>query len=160
MAQSLASSKDSDVEEEMDYEAELTDLGELTWGGSYKFPFQPRALRFDAQSGYVYHPSPPRPQSRTAADRAKRSRSSSGQALKASDAASPYGAYSLLCSNLVLSRLSDGLDLDITGEPQSAKSNKDAPGGSIEYQGKRYPIRLLRPQDAGPWSALRPSTRP
>ncbi|BGP12709.1 hypothetical protein JCM10213_008847 [Rhodosporidiobolus nylandii] len=48
---------------------------------------------------------------------------------------SPYGPYSLLRSSLVLERFSDGLELD------------EDKGGSFEYEGRRYPIALLRDGD-------------
>jgi hypothetical protein len=57
-------------------------------------PFDPAALRVDGR-GYLYHPSPSPPTRRNQAK------------------SSPYGPYSLLRSSLVLTKLTDDLDLDL-----------------------------------------------
>ncbi|SPO30950.1 uncharacterized protein UTRI_05426_B [Ustilago trichophora] len=103
---------------------ELSEEGMLKWAGSLIEPFRPDQLMVDPSNGYVYHPSP-RPSSR---------RRQGGEKEKESK----YGKLSLLGSNLVLSRLADGLEID----PDAFERGQ---GGSIEWQGKRYELGLLKP---------------
>lgn len=91
----------------------------LKWAGSLTEPFQPEKLVVDPETGYVYHPSP-QPSRRR----------------KGREEDSKYGPLSLLGSNLVLSRLADGLEID----PDAFEKGK---GGSIEWKGRRYELGLL-----------------
>lgn len=99
---------------------ELSEDGNLRWAGTRQESFRPDELMVDPTNGYVYHPSPLRPNSRR----------------KGTDRASPYGKYSLLGSNLVLSRFADGLEID----PDVFHEGQ---GGSIEWHGRRYQLGLL-----------------
>jgi hypothetical protein len=54
--------------------------------------------------------------------------------------ANPYGAYSLLSSALVMQRLATGLDVD-------PDAFADGNGGSIEWEGKRWEIGILKEGD-------------
>lgn len=96
--------------------------GMLKWAGSLQEPFRPDALVVDPSNGYVYHPSP---------QQSSRRRSQPSEVQR-------YGSLSLLGSNLVLSRLAEGLDID----PDAFERGV---GGSIEWQGCRYSLGLLRP---------------
>lgn len=91
--------------------------------------FQPDKLKVDQDTGYLFHPSPEPP---LASLRRKAEQGASYH---------PYGAYSLLSSNLVLQRLASGLELDID-------CFADGVGGSIEYKGRRYDLGLLSEEDA------------
>lgn len=102
---------------------ELGDDGMLKWAGSFTEPFRPDALVVDPSNGYVYHPSPQPSRRRLMQN-------------KDGNAESRYGSLSLLGSNLVLSRLAEGLEIDPDGFEQGR-------GGSIEWQGKRYELGLL-----------------
>ncbi|EST09291.1 Protein of unknown function DUF4505 [Kalmanozyma brasiliensis GHG001] len=97
---------------------ELSDDGQLSWAGRQTETFQPDALVVDPTNGYVYHPSP-QPSRR-----------------KKEGATDKYGRLSLLGSNLVLTRLADGLDID----PDAFERGE---GGSIEWKGRRYKLGLL-----------------
>ncbi|GAA5914225.1 hypothetical protein JCM8208_001525 [Rhodotorula glutinis] len=70
--------------------------GELRYAGSLSLPFDPQALRVDAVSGYLFHPSP------TSSRRRRH-------------APSRYGPYSLLRSSLVIERFAKSLELDEEG---------------------------------------------
>ncbi|SJX64788.1 uncharacterized protein SRS1_15213 [Sporisorium reilianum f. sp. reilianum] len=96
------------------------DDGMLKWAGSLVEPFRPDSLVVDPSNGYVYHPSP-QPSSR------RRSKTSSAER---------YGSLSLLGSNLVLSRLAEGLEIDPDAFDRGV-------GGSIEWKGQRYDLGLL-----------------
>lgn len=96
------------------------DEGMPKWAGSLAEPFRPDSLVVDPRNGYVYHPSP-QPSSRR--------RSKNGSVER-------YGSLSLLGSNLVLSRLAEGLDID----PDAFERGV---GGSIEWKGQRYDLGLL-----------------
>nr|CDI55202.1 conserved hypothetical protein [Melanopsichium pennsylvanicum 4] len=102
---------------------ELDDDGLLKWAGTLTEPFQPEQMVVDPENGYVYHPSPKRQNRR-------RNKSDTSQDVKR------YGELSLLGSNLVLSRLAEGLEID-------AELFEKGVGGSIEWQGKRYDLGLL-----------------
>ncbi|ETS62270.1 hypothetical protein PaG_03343 [Moesziomyces aphidis] len=102
---------------------ELSDDGMLRWAGTLQETFEPDKLVVDPNNGYVYHPSP-RP------TRRKR------QTNEDSAEVQRYGALSLLGSNLVLSRLAEGLDIDPDAFDHGV-------GGSIEWKGRRYKLGLL-----------------
>ncbi|SPO29604.1 uncharacterized protein UTRI_05426 [Ustilago trichophora] len=104
---------------------ELSEEGMLKWGGSLTEPFRADELMVDASNGYVYHPSP-RPSRRRGKQGGEKEKESR------------CGKLSLLGSNLVLSRLADGLEID-------ADAFERGQGGSIEWQGKRYTLGLLKP---------------
>lgn len=94
--------------------------GMLKWAGTLTEPFQPDKLVLDPSNGYVYHPSP-QPSRRRKSDQ---------------EAPSRYGSLSLLGSNLVLSRLAEGLEID-------SDAFENGIGGTIEWKGKRYELDLL-----------------
>lgn len=102
---------------------ELSDDGRLRWAGTLTEPFRPDELMVDPENGYVYHPCP-QPTNR-------RSKKSEGERQ------SRYGQLSLLGSNLVLSRLAEGLEID----PDAFEKGS---GGSIEWKGQRYELGLLK----------------
>lgn len=97
--------------------------GKLKWAGNLWEPFQPDKLVVDPSNGYVYHPSPQPPNRRKKVDDGEK-----GQ---------KYGSLSLLGSNLVLSKLAEGLEID-------ADAFERGIGGSIEWKGERYKLGLLR----------------
>ncbi|KAJ9474495.1 hypothetical protein PHBOTO_004970 [Pseudozyma hubeiensis] len=101
------------------------DTGMLKWAGNLWEPFQPEKLVVDPSNGYVYHPSP-RPSQRWS----RRSKEGEGQGEQR------YGSLSLLGSNLVLSTLAEGLEID----PDAFEKGS---GGSIEWKGERYQLGLL-----------------
>jgi Domain of unknown function (DUF4505) len=102
---------------------ELSEDGILTWAGTLETEFDPSALKVDAETGYVYHPSPFPPLT--------------SLQKKVTKDYHPYGAYSLLSSALVLQRLASGLDIDPV-------SFADHQGGSIEWKGKRYTMGIVQ----------------
>lgn len=102
------------------------DTGMLKWAGNQWEPFQPEKLVVDPSNGYVYHPSP-RPSRR-------RSR---GSKEAEDEGEQRYGSLSLLGSNLVLSTLAEGLEID----PDAFEKGS---GGSIEWKGERYQLGLLK----------------
>ncbi|PWN33864.1 uncharacterized protein FA14DRAFT_108073, partial [Meira miltonrushii] len=102
---------------------ELSEDGILSWAGTLQTEFNPSALKVDAETGYVYHPSPVPPLT-----------SLRKQVTKDFH---PYGAYSLLSSALVLQRLATGLDID-------PDAFADQHGGSIEWHGKRYNMGIVQ----------------
>ncbi|GAA5926326.1 hypothetical protein JCM3775_000986 [Rhodotorula graminis] len=91
--------------------------GELRYADSLSLPFDPQALRVDAATGYLFHPSP-------AGSRRRR------------DAPSRYGPYSLLRSSLVIEHFAKSLELDEEGG-----------GGTFEYEGEAYRIEPLQDGD-------------
>lgn len=91
----------------------------LKWGGSFEMRFQPEKLLVCKESGYLYHPSP-----------LPSSRRNSNQ--NQMELISPYGPYSLLSSSLVLSNLSDSLELDLEAET-----------GSFVWNDKKYEIGIV-----------------
>lgn len=99
---------------------ELSQDGKLRWAGTKLEAFRPEELVVDPSNGYVYHPSPSRPNSRS----------------KIVDKTSPYGKHSLLGSNLVLSRFAEGLEID----PDQFHRGQ---GGSIEWNGRRYQLGVM-----------------
>ena len=92
--------------------------GQLTYAGSLKMPFAPKSLRVDHR-GYLYHPSP------ILQRRARKA-----------DNVNPYGDYSLLKSELVLSQLSHSLTIDEASQ-----------SGSFEWLGREYGIDRLREEE-------------
>ncbi|GAK66206.1 uncharacterized protein PAN0_012d4428 [Moesziomyces antarcticus] len=102
---------------------ELSDDGMLRWAGTLQETFEPDKLVVDPNNGYVYHPSPQPTRRRW-------------QTRDDSTEVQRYGALSLLGSNLVLSRLAEGLDID----PDAFEHGV---GGSIEWKGRRYKLGLL-----------------
>lgn len=97
----------------------------LRYAGTLRTVFQPFALRVDNR-GYLYHPSP----LPTTAPRRKKA------ATGGRGPPNPYGQYSLLASELVLSTFSQGLDID------------EASGiGEYAWQGQRYAISSLEASD-------------
>ncbi|KAJ1042363.1 hypothetical protein NDA10_002286 [Ustilago hordei] len=97
--------------------------GMLKWAGTLTEPFLPEKLVVDSSNGYVYHPSP---------QPSRRRR----KGAEGTETGSKYGSLSLLGSNLVLSRLAEGLEID----PYAFEKGL---GGSIEWQGRRYNLGLL-----------------
>lgn len=96
--------------------------GMLKWAGSLLEPFRPDQLLVDPANGYVYHPCP---------------QSTRRKQRSAREATQPrYGPVSLLGSNLVLSRLAEGLDID-------AEAFEQGEAGSIAWKGQRYKLGLL-----------------
>lgn len=89
--------------------------GSLLYAGTLTTPFDPTSLRADPHTGYLYHPSPRPPRDRDPAER--------------------YGAYSLLRSSLVLTRLREGMDVDEDGS------------GRFVWQGERRTFSLLEAKD-------------
>ena len=102
---------------------ELSKDGILTWAGNLETEFDPSALKVDSETGYVYHPSPVPPLTSLRKQITKDFH--------------PYGAYSLLSSDLVLQRLASGLDID----PDAFVNHQ---GGSIEWHGKRYAMGIVQ----------------
>lgn len=102
----------------------------LKWAGSMAFPFQPDALKVDVR-GYLYHPSPEAQQS---SSRRRRGRADDSEAKV--DSIHPYGKYSLLRSELVISQFGKSLELQNDGS------------GSYEWLGQRYNIGLLQEGEA------------
>ncbi|CAO1620356.1 unnamed protein product [Parajaminaea phylloscopi] len=100
--------------------------GRLKWAGDRYTDFQPSRLRVCRDSGYLYHPSPfPATTSWT-----KLLAKTGDKGMPPS----PYGGYSLLSSQLVLSHFAGDLDVSDSG-------------GSIVWQGQRCSIGLLQDGD-------------
>lgn len=91
-------------------------------------PFQPDALKVDAR-GYLYHPSPEAQQNSS-----RRRRQPQGD--KQRGISEPYGKYSLLRSELVISHFGKSLELQDNGS------------GSYEWLGHRQCIELLKDGEA------------
>ncbi|GAC98097.1 hypothetical protein PHSY_005686 [Pseudozyma hubeiensis SY62] len=102
------------------------DTGMLKWAGDLWEPFQPEKLVVDPSNGYVYHPSP-KPSHRRSTRSSKEGEGEDEQR---------YGSLSLLGSNLVLSTLAEGLEID----PDAFEKGS---GGSIEWKGERFQLGLL-----------------
>lgn len=98
--------------------------GMLKWAGSLWEPFQPDKLIVDPSNGYVYHPCP------------QPSRRRRGPRSSDVETEQRYGGLSLLGSNLVLSQLAEGLEID----PDAFEKGL---GGSIEWKGERFQLGLL-----------------
>lgn len=103
----------------------------LKWAGSMTTLFQPDALKVDSR-GYLYHPSPEI--HRKPSSRPRQSGNSTGQL--DSPLTTPYGKYSLMRSELVISRFGKSLDLQDDGS------------GSYEWLGNRHRIKLLNDGEA------------
>ncbi|KAL4401003.1 hypothetical protein ACI68E_002327 [Malassezia pachydermatis] len=84
-------------------------------------PLDPAQLRVHPETGYLYHPSPVPPR------RQRRATSSTP---------SPYGAYSLVASHVVLQHFAETLEIDI-----------DQGGGSVVWQGQAHRLALLDPHE-------------
>ncbi|WFD30180.1 hypothetical protein MSPP1_001197 [Malassezia sp. CBS 17886] len=104
----------------------LNERDELVWGGDHLMQIDPAALLVHPVSGYLYHPSPMSP---------LHSRRRANQ--------SPYGAYSLIASSVVLQHFADGLDIDL-GSPGRLPDGR-ACGGSVQWRGTAYPLGILQP---------------
>lgn len=113
--------------------------GRLCYAGTLITPFLPDKLKVDTR-GYLYHPSPPTPQASSRARERRRKRSTDDSTSPKETAAenvgpasrsNQYGDYSLLRSQLVTSKLAQGLELHENGS------------GSYEWLGERYDIQLL-----------------
>ncbi|TNY19757.1 Alpha/Beta hydrolase protein [Rhodotorula diobovata] len=94
--------------------------GELQYSGSMTMPFDPRALRVDPATGYLFHPSPLPPRTR-----------------RRQDAPSRYGPYSLLRSSLVIEHFAKSLELE----------EEEGGGGTFEYAGEQHRIEPLQGGD-------------
>merc|ERR1711939_97222 len=94
--------------------------GELQYSGSMTMPFDPRALRVDPATGYLFHPSPLPPRTR-----------------RRQDAPSRYGPYSLLRSSLVIEHFAKSLELE----------EEEGGGGTFEYAGEQPRIEPLQGGD-------------
>jgi len=94
--------------------------------------FQPDRLKVDKR-GYLYHPSP---EARASSRRSRRQASSQ---MTDSDAVkpNPYGKYSLLRSELVISHFGRSLEM-----------RDDDLGGSYEWLGGRRDIKMLEEGEA------------
>lgn len=88
---------------------------QLHWAGSLKRTFDPSALLLADNTGYLYHPSPPRPSRRSTP----------------STSPSPYGEYSLLSSKIIEQHFETSLEMEEDGS------------ASFVWRGKRYSIGLL-----------------
>lgn len=93
---------------------------ELQYSGSMTMPFDPRALRVDPATGYLFHPSPLPPRTR-----------------RRQDAPSRYGPYSLLRSSLVIEHFAKSLELE----------EEEGGGGTFEYAGEQHRIEPLQGGD-------------
>ena len=98
---------------------------DLRYAGTFGTALQPSALRVDNR-GYLYHPSP----LPTTVSRRKHA------AADGRGPPNPYGQYSLLASELMLSSFSQGLDID-----------ESSGIGEYVWQGQRYAISTLESGD-------------
>lgn len=128
---------------------ELTENGMLKWAGTFEMEFQPEKLFVCEKTGYLYHPAPSGPSQRRTTKSSNTGKqaensdlsSKEGSRMEAKTSSSsdwelnstgPYGTYSLLSSALVLTTLSDGLDL-----------RSDGRGGSFSWKDQRYEIGVI-----------------